>query len=773
MTQKLRVIKLSAICVATLVSFSLFSGEISRIVFQQKGYEFPEQFLRYNLQSREGSEFSRKILDEDIKRLYSTGRFSDIVAETSAQEGGEIEIIFKTSSKPRIKAIIFSGNKKFSEKDLSEHLTIQKDSILDDKELSASLSALRKFYQDKGYNDTVITHTVEAIESGYVNVTISVKENLRLKVNSVSFTGNTAYSSWRLKDSIATRHSWLSWIMNTGLYSKDEAENDKARLRELYWNKGYLDFDVKKVEVAEDASDPEYVNVRFDLDEGDSYKVGRVSVFGNSKFTTEELMSLISLQEGAILDNRIEKEDIKAIRAKYDPLGYADFHCEAVRIPDYKTHIAAITYKITEGVPCTVRDLNISGNVNTKDYVIRREMVIHPGDPVNPDMIDTSKARLMGMNYFEKVDIVTVQVPDPSMKDIDVAVKEKDTGKFAIGGGFSDTDSVVGTLELSQSNFDISDPGNWFVGGGQRVKFTGQYGIERSDFSLDFTEPWLFGIPLSLDVSGFYHDREYEDWSEKTFGAETSLTKRIFDDFTSVGLGYTIASVKIYDMKDDMSAIFQKEKGTDTISKFSLNLSRDTRDSLLDPKSGYLLSALGEFNSKILGASVNMYKFETQASNYYSFIDDMFTLHTGIKLGQADRIGGSGGKLVPIYERYFLGGGDTIRGFPYRAISPIDENEDPYGGESMIIGNIELTHPIYDFIRGAVFVDAGGVWRRAWDIKLDEFNVGAGYGLRIKLPYFSAPVKLDLAYPVVVSSKQKNIKKKLRFHFNLGLTWSP
>ena len=218
--------------------------------------------------------------------------------------------------------------------------------------------------------------------------------------------------------------------------------------------------------------------------------------------------------------------------------------------------------------------------------------------------------------------------------------------------------------------------------------------------------------------------------------------------------------------------IFQKEKGTDTISKFSLNISRDTRDSLFDPKNGYLLSAMTELNSKIFGASVNSYRLELQGSNYISFIENMFTLHTGLKIGQVDRFG-SGGKLAPIYERYFLGGGDTVRGFPYREISPIDHNKDPYGGESMIVGNVELTHPIYDFIRGAIFVDAGGVWKRAWDMKLDEINVGAGYGLRIKLPYFNAPVKLDLAYPIVKSSKLKNIDRKLRFHFNLGLTWSP
>ncbi|HPN84440.1 MAG TPA: outer membrane protein assembly factor BamA [Victivallales bacterium] len=760
------------ICAAMMWSAgSLFSAEISKISFEQKGYQFPEQFLNYNLQSKVGAEFNQKILDEDIKRLFSTGRFSDVSVDTTDKDSG-VEITLKTVSKPRVKNIEFSGNKKFSEKDLKEQLVVQPDAMLNDKELGDSLTAIRKFYLDKGYGSAIISHSIEELGDNNVTLKINIVENLRMKVNSVSFNGNTAYSSWKLKESIGTYYSLWNWILNTGLYSKEEVENDKLRLRELYWNKGYLDFRVKNVEVLETSGNPEYVDVKFDLDEGNPYVVGKVNVSGNTKFTSDELMSLISLKEGQMFDNRLEEKDARAIRSKYSPFGYADLSCEAVRVPDFNTHVVDIEYKIIEGPPYTVRDVNISGNANTKDHVIRRELVIHPGDPVNPDMIDTSKSRLMGMNYFEKVEAVTVRVPDPSMKDVEINVEEKDTAKFAIGGGFSDTDSLVGTVELSQSNFDLFDPDNWFTGGGQRLRLTGQYGIERSDFGIDFTEPWLFGIPLSLNLSGFYNDREYEDWSQKTGGGEISLSKRIFDDFTSLGLGYTIARVKIYDMDDDHSQIFQDEEGTDTISKLSLNLSRDTRDSLLDPKNGYLLSALGELNSKVFGATTNTYRVELQGSNYYSFIDDLFTVHTGIKLGQVDRFDGHG-KPARLYDRYFLGGGDTVRGFPYREISPIDENEDPYGGESMIIGNVELTHPIYDFIRGAVFVDAGGVWRRAWDFKFDEINVGAGYGLRIKVPYFSAPIKLDLAYPIVKNSKQKNFSKKLRFHFNLGLTWSP
>jgi outer membrane protein insertion porin family len=176
-----------------------------------------------------------------------------------------------------------------------------------------------------------------------------------------------------------------------------------------------------------------------------------------------------------------------------------------------------------------------------------------------------------------------------------------------------------------------------------------------------------------------------------------------------------------------------------------------------------------------MGGSDNYYKFEAVASNYYPFLNDWFVLHTGMKIGQVALMGGgssgAGGNLAPIYERYFLGGGDTVRGFSYRKISPVDYDDKGYGGESMLLGNIELTHPIYDFIRGAFFADIGQVKETAWHFSMNDFNIGIGYGFRIKLPYFNAPIKLDLAYPIL--NNQPGEKNTLRFHFNLGFTWSP
>ncbi|MCX6983686.1 MAG: BamA/TamA family outer membrane protein [Lentisphaerae bacterium] len=431
--------------------------------------------------------------------------------------------------------------------------------------------------------------------------------------------------------------------------------------------------------------------------------------------------------------------------------------------PDFTTHTVNIEYRIVEGEPYTVRNVYISGNHNTKDKVIRRELAIQPGDPVDNNRIEASKSRLIGMDYFEKVNIVSANTEDKGMKDVDISVEEKDTGKFSVGAGYSDSNNISGIVELSQSNFDLFDPGNYFVGGGQRVKLHAEYGIDLSNFYLSFTEPWLFDIPLALDMKGFYNTRNYEYWDERYLGGQFSLTKNfsvpwinLNDDFTYAKLGYTIEQVNVNHMDDDLSEIFQNSKGNSVVSKWSLTLARDTRNNLMDPSSGYLVSALGELNSKVMGGTDNYYKFEAVASNYYPF---------------GGGSSGAGGNLAPIYERYFLGGGDTVRGFSYRKISPVDSDDKGYGGESMLLGNVELTHPIYDFIRGAAFVDIGQVKEKAWNFSMNDFNIGIGYGLRVKLPYFNAPIKLDLAYPIL--NNQPGEKSELRFHFNLGFTWSP
>lgn len=760
--------RLFILVIFLLACLNLNAENVRKIIFEQKGFKYPEKMLRYNLQLRKGVPFTQKVLDEDVKRIYESGYFKDVDADVEKTADGQVDVIFKTTAKPKIRDIIIQGNNKFEEKELRNLVTLEIGFPLNDKKLQDSLNNIRDFYNKEGYLETVVTPQTEDAGEGSVDIIIDIKEKLRLKVNAVKFTGNTVFYKVTLLKLIRTEYSMFSWLLNVGLYSKDMVEADKIRLRNRYWEYGYLDFRVKSVDIVPMPQNKEYVNVVFNLEEGEPYTIGKITVTGNKLFPEEELLPLLSSREGGVFDIRRENADKRALSGKYFPLGYADFTVEAERKPDFQTHIVDINYKISEGRSYEIHDINITGNHITKDKVIRRELPIQPGDPVDNFLLEATKARLIGLGYFSKVTVVSQDTANPGEKDIVIKVAEKKTTKLTLGGGLSSEDGLMGSISFTQSNFDLFNPSNYFMGGGQRLNIMAEIGTERQQAELSFIEPWLFDIPLKLKVEGYYRNRFYRRWKEQHGGGYISFTKKFFDDFTSVELGHRLEAVNVYDLDDDYtSKYFRGEEDTDFMSKTSLLLSRDTRDNLNDPRSGYLLSILGEMNAGTKG----YYRLEFKASNYFPFFEDMFVLHTGLKYGVVGRMyGDSESDMVPLYERYFLGGGDTLRGFPFRKVSPVDDQGHFYGGQTMFLGNVELTHPIYDFIRGAAFMDFGGAWEDEWATNWgNNFNIGMGYGIRVKLPQFPSPIALDLAYPVL--NNQEDVSNKLRLSFSMGFAW--
>lgn len=757
------------LCACFFCCSAAFAQELNSVTFEQPdNSRFTDDVFRMNVQSRKGAMYDERVVNDDIKRLHSTGFFSDVVAETKKGPNGKIDLVFRIVPKAVVKEVKISGNEKYDTDKLREQITISAGGMLNDKRLIESANALRKFYADRGHNDAKVDPRFITEKDGSVIVEFRIKENLKQKISRVIFTGATVFPESELKNSIVNQYSWFHWIpfLDLGLLNKRELDNDLVRLRELYWTKGYLDFNVKETRLHVDEKDPEFVTLEFIIDEGEPYTIGNVSITGNQRLKAEELTPLLTLKKGDVFSSRTERSTVQAIDDRYSPMGYADLFCRVNRIPDYLNHKVDLVVDITEGKPYKVRDVFISGNKWTKDHVIRRELAIQPDDPVDKHLLDASRARLMGMGYFKKVDVVSISSPQADKKDVDIKVEEKNYLNAKIGAGWSDTDSLAGMLELTHSNLDILDPRNYFMGGGQRARLLAMYGIERYNFEADFTEPWLFGIQLRWDVSGYLRNVEYDDWDEQRIGVTTSLTKRIFDDFTTISGGYTFEHVWVHNMSKHMSKVFKEEKGGSYVGRIHLTLDRDTRDNAMDPTSGYMVNLLTAVSSELLGGTNNYYRVELKGINYYSFFDKMFVWSLGAKVGMIGSIG-DWKKDPPIYERYFLGSGDTVRGFPYRSIGPVDKNKDNYGGDFMYLLTTEVTHPIWDFIRGAVFVDVGDATHSRFG-PFNKPNIGVGYGLRIKLPVINAPIKLDLAYPVL--NNQEGIGNSVRFHFNMGFS---
>ena len=755
----------------------LAADPISAVDFEQSGPEkLPVDQLRLVIKSRPGLEYSRETLNDDVKRLYDTGNLTDVAPSATRTDDGKIRIVFRTKSTPRILQIRYEGNAKFPPHELAAKVTLAEGGLLNQKQLRESTAALRKFYTEKGYRDALVFPAIIPDGKGGVILSFKIDEKLRLKVNDVVFEGSTKFSQWDLRHSISNQFSYINYIpllndyLNFGLLDRRELELDRARLRDKYHDIGYLDFRIKDVSVTPSEKDPEYVNIKFELEEGEPYTVSEIALFGNTVIKTEEIMEQIRLKNGETFSSSREDASCRAILSLYETLGYADVVCRAQRTADPASHTVKVAFQLREGRKYHVRDVVIVGNTDTKEKVIRRELAIQPGDPVDKNRIEISRQRLLGMGYFTQVEATPVNADAADEKDVRFSVEEKPVRyNFRIGAGASDVNSVFGMAEISCENFDITNPTNLFYGGGQRMRLQGIYGIDNAGFNVDFVEPWLFDLPIRFELSGYMNLVEYENWDEWRVGARTSIQRKIFDDFTTIALGYKFEVVRVNNVDSRLKDYFKEEglSGTFRVSQPSLMIGRDTRDSIMDPTEGYNINFFSSITPMALGSSSNYYRIEGKGSYYVSFFDKAIVAMVGAKLGTVSSFNRDD-ENVPVFERYFMGGSDSLRGFEYRTVAPT-YNREAIGGQTMLLLTAEVTHPIWGPVRGAIFVDAGNAWRNSWSMAFSGINIGAGYGLRVRLPWINVPLKLDLAYPVLNNTDCES--SKFRIHFNVGFTF--
>ncbi len=740
---------------------------VSEVEFEQTGgTRIVTDLFRHQVSTRPGQEFDQKKINADLKNLYATGIINAPDVRIEPGDDDTVRVVFVITPRPVVTFLTFEGNRKFDDQEIRKRLEVVQGAPLNNAKLESSVRAIKEFYNEKGYTDATVTPEVFTDEAGNLNVNIKIDEKLRQQIDEVVFTGsNGVFSNYTLKTSIANRWDFLGWLLPRGFLRRDEFENDKLRLRDLYWSKGYLDFAVEEIVVTPHADNPEKVDLEFKLFTGEPYTVGNVTFSGNSAFDDAALAELVTLKSGEVFNGDREVGTARAIAALYGRDGYADCGVTVERDADFDTHVVNLNVVIEEGRPYSVAEIVLTGNESTKQKVILRELAIHDGDTLDPERIEISRQRLLNMGYFNRVDAYTTDSGDPDRKNVHFDVEERRAYDFSIGAEFSDVNSLAGMISVSNNNFDILNPWNGFVGGGQRIRLAAVAGFHGGGADLNFVEPWLFDLPLRFELNGFWNNSMLPDWEEERLGVSTSLSHKIFDDFTTVTYGYKFESVRVHKM--DLWSL-RREKGRSQVSELSINLNRDTRDNPMNPTEGYSINLLGAVSPRVLGSSDNFYRLEASGSYYMSFFDKAIIWSARGKIGVVSNFNRN--KDVPLYERYFLGGGDSVRGFDWRTISPMDCTGHNIGGQTMFIASTEISHPIWRFIRGAAFVDVGNSYAKAYNFRPGGVNVGVGYGLRILIPQIDLPLRLDLAYPVL--SRQCSKSRKLRFHFNIGYSYT-
>ena len=744
-----------------------------------------------------GQPFNQTNVEEDIRNLYGTGDIANVRIFSEPTTGG-VKVIVIVATKSIIKNIVFQGNAHIKPARLQKEITSKKGGTLDEEVVEQDRQKILDYYHDKGFNDAGVKADIamdEANNSG--TVTFSVTESGRSNLQKVIFEGNHAIKSQTLRQTMkGTRgKTFYSFIDKSGRLDQTKLKEDLDSIRDLYQTKGYVDIDVPEPRTERLANGN--INLLITVREGAQYHVGSLKFEGTQVFTDAEIRRFLKMKEGAVYSPKGLKDDVKTINDYYGSRGYVETRVLPEGSPAGPNRVN-LDYKIEEGGQSFVERVNITGNTQTKDKVIRREIPVAPGDIYNTVLIDAAKKRLENLGYFEKVDTANSDTAIADRKDLDVLVQEKRTGSLSFGAGFSSIDSLVGQIELTQANFDITNI-HGFTGGGQRFRLLLEYGVTRKDFVLSLTEPYFLDTRLAVGGEAFYHDTNYisNDYSQQNLGFDINV-RRPVGRYVSASLEYRYESVNISNVQDN-STILQTETGTSTRSAIRGTLSYDTRDSNFLTRSGTRVDFSPYITGSVLGGSTQVYGVDLTAAHYWSLPGDTILLVNG-EAASVDSYNGS--DRVPVFDRLYLGGPQNLRGFSFRKVGPLDYKGNPVGGRTLARLTSEFTYPIIARARGAFFYDIGYVNQSAWDfnprdlhdrsdfrfdpnkldndpktprpnpnandLKYTEFGGGLnqdiGIGVRLDLPI--GPVRLDYGYPL--ESNMFNTRHSGKFNFNVG-----
>jgi len=762
----LKVGKIKLIFLIFFSSFSFFTliaeeeGKPKVIAVEVVGNKnVSESAIIAKVKVRAGQVFSQRLLDEDIKRLYATGFFTDVGVDVRERPEG-IVVIFKVKEAPYVEEVSFEGNRVFRAEKLQEWIKTKSGQFLDKWQLKTDIEEIKRRYLEKGYAEVSVDYKLDVDEkTNRAKVRIIINEGGRIKVRRIEIIGNKAFKDKRLLKVMKTRPA--SWF-RSGVYKKEVLEEDLNRIADFYKRHGYLDVKVDK-EIEYDKKGRIIIKVK--VQEGKQYYVGDVKIVGNKAFPEEELRKVLALKRGSVFSYEGLKEDTKSLQEFYFDKGYIKAHIETIPSVNPETGLVDITYKLDEKEVHYVNKIEIKGNVKTKDVVIRRELKIHPGDKFDGAKIRRSRQRLENLGYFEEIDFDIQPTEEPNKEDLIVRVKEAKTGELSFGAGYSSVDEFIGFIEVKQRNFDITNPPT-FTGGGQRISLRAEFGTTRNDYELSFTEPWLFGYPYLFGFDIYQHTRERERdvgyaWDERRRGFAFRFGKEL-TEYNSLHLRMRFDEIKISDVAEDVSSELKAEAGEKSLHGLRLSFIRDKRDNIFDPHKGYYFNASVEDVGGFMGGDVDFIRYITQVSFYIPLFKKDWVLNLRLRSGIIDTYGDT--DRVPLYERFFAGGAYTIRGYDERSVGPRDPvSKDPIGGEAMLIGNAELTFPIYENIRGAVFYDIGNVWAEKDDIGSGGYKSSIGIGLRLKTPI--GPIRLDYGYGLDYEEGEESNGK---IHFSIG-----
>ncbi len=724
----------------------------------------PDARLYDVIQTRAGSEYSAMRLNNDLERLINRGLVHPDTRVAAEPQGKGVRVIFEVKSAAVMGGIGFTGNKKFTERELREAISEEAKNIpsisslgsgrvLNDRELSQAQAAIIKTYRDAGYPDVKVSwRNVSTARSAYQDVIFDIVEGREVSMYKIEFVGNKEFDSEQLRQLMQTKErGFFTWITKSGRIDREQVEDDLQAIVRQYRNYGYLRARISNVEyfASPNTEGRQKIRMRVSIDEGPRYRVRKVSFGGIRVYTPAELEPGLSMLGGDIYSLKKVSDDTQMIRKYYGAKGYADAEVRPdineVGVDARGTRLIDIRYDVHEGDRYAVGKVHVRGNSKTKSHVILRELPLKPGSLLNSVDLETARKRLNSLNYFDAVEVSQSASGTPGYRDINVNVHEKMTGSFTLGVAFSTVENVYLYATVTQSNFDIRGFTNGvFVGGGQRLTLSGKLGTEFQSASIYLLEPWFLDRKLALGNELYYSTSTYmsDYYRQENYGYAVSLRKAL-DDLNSLKLEYRIEAYS-FDPEWDAPPFFREACERDyTRSNIRLTYEYDSRDAIITPRKGGNFEAFASYSGP--GSTVQTYSTGVSGSYFYnSFWDTIFSIHYAAET--VDTV--KSDEDVPIFERCYLGGQGDLRGFRYRDVGMLDPElagDETMGGKSSAYVQFEVTIPLIESIRFATFVDVGFVHEDSFDFDPSELAADYGIGLRINLPM--GPLAVDYAIP--------------------------
>ncbi|MBE9545916.1 MAG: outer membrane protein assembly factor BamA [Proteobacteria bacterium] len=698
------------------------------------------------MESAKGKLFSKKSLSSDIKAIYKMGYFSDVAADVTDSPEGKI-ITFALEEKPLITDIEIKGNDVIETEEIEGVLTVRPRQILNPNKIKADAEKIKALYDNKGYFNSEVSFTIEKEGDKDALVTFNISENERLYIKSIAFEGNKAYSDKELKDMMeASEWGIFHFLTDSGVLKEDELKQDVNKLNVFYLNNGYINAKIGEPEITHDK---EWVYIKIPVSEGKQFRVGAVEITGDTlSAPRSELLEKLRINKKDCYDRESVMKDIDYLTMMCSNEGYAYSDVTPRTIPREEEQKVDVIYNIKKGNHVHFNRISITGNTRTRDKVIRRQLAFVEGDLYSSSKLKTSYMKLNRLRYFEEVDFQTVKGTDEILTDINIHVKEKPTGMFSIGAGYSAAEQAVFMAQISEQNL---------FGRGQTLGLTASLGSNTAHYELSFIEPWLFDMPLWSKSELWDTEREYDSYNVSTQGFGETLGYPLWEHVTGY-LGYRLSTNDIRNVKTTASYWIKEQEGEMTESSLTATLAGDTTNDYMFPSKGSKNRFSVKYSGGLLMGDTDFTKYTGSSTWFFPLpLDTVF----GIR-GQAGFMHRNEDKKIPIYERFYLGGINSLRGL--RDVGPKDPaTGDVIGGETMVCFNVEYIFPLVKNagMKGVIFFDTGNTWEHGYH--LGDMRETAGAGIRWYSPI--GPLRLEWGHVL----DRKAGEAASRWEFTIGM----